>query len=191
MKEITLNGRKVRIVGFISLVPISLIMISPFWTKWSETIWLNLKKIKESLSLFDNDLFDTFITLGATLLVIFIGIIFHELIHGFFMKIFTWNTIGAVKFGFRKEQLVPYAHCRKSLISWQMLIVALAPFVLLGLIPYLISLINGNLVLLYIGLVMTLSAVGDFIYAFLIIKTGLSVKIIDHDTEVGFRILND
>jgi hypothetical protein len=37
---------------------------------------------------------------------------------------------------------------------------------------------------------MTIGAIGDLIYAYLILKTGLGKMILDHDCEVGFKIVD-
>lgn len=37
---------------------------------------------------------------------------------------------------------------------------------------------------------MTLGAVGDFIYTYLIFKVGLNHKLLDHNSKVGFMIID-
>ncbi len=189
MNEVITKAKTANLIGIFLIIPFSLIYILPFWLNWKEQSLIIIRQIKTGLSLFDNNIIDSTIIIISPVLVITIGIIIHEMIHGFFMLIFS-KKADSIKFGFRKDVLVPFAHCKVPLSSGQMLIVAIAPWIILGLIPFIFSLIYGNLILWFVGFSMTLGAIGDFIYVFLILKTGLNVKIIDHDKEIGFKIVD-
>jgi len=190
MKEVFLKAKKVNMMALILILPISFLITMPFLVKWSSHIRGSLKMIKALLSVFDNKLLDTIIIIFAPTVLIFIGIVIHELIHGFFMAIFSKDGIKSVKFGIMKQSFVFYAHCKEPLLAKNMLIVSLAPFVFLGLIPTIYSFISGSLIIWFIGFSMTIGAIGDFIYAYLILKTGLGKMILDHDCEVGFKIVD-
>ncbi len=189
MKEVFISAKKVNLIGFVLILPITLSMIIPFWAKWGSHTRVSLKMIKALLSIFDNKLLDTLIIFFAPTVLIFIGIVIHELIHGFFMAIFSKNGIKSVKIGMIKKSFALYAHCNEPLLAKNMLIVSLAPFVFLGLIPTVYAFISGSLIACFIGFSMTIGAVGDFIYAYLILRTGLGKMILDHDSEVGFKII--
>ncbi len=187
MKTTFIKAKKVNLIGIIIAIPIILVIIFSYWMKWADQAIESVNQVGVALSLFDNAIIDSIITIITPVIVITIGIIVHELIHGAFILLFTKNK-NKLKFGFNKEAFVPYAHCKVPLIAWQMLIVALAPGIILGLIPFSISLINGNVILWFIGFAMILGAIGDFIYAYLILKIGLNKKILDHPSEVGFIV---
>lgn len=190
MKEVFIKAKKVNVMGFILFSPLAVLMTIPFWLKWGSHARVSLKMIKALLSVFDNKLLDTVIIIFAPTVLIFIGIVIHELIHGFFMAIFSKDGIKSVKFGIMKQSFILYAHCKEPLLAKNMLIVSLAPFVFLGLIPTIYAFISGSLIVWFIGFSMTVGAVGDFIYAYLILKTGLGKMILDNDTEVGFKIID-
>ncbi|TLX76186.1 DUF3267 domain-containing protein [Labilibacter sediminis] len=167
MKEIIIKAKEANRIGVLLILPISLVLIIPYLLQWKDEAIVSIKEIGLALSVTGNNLVDTLITVFTPVVIIAIGVVLHEMIHGLFMLIFSGNR-KAVKFGFRRDPFMPYAHCSKALISRQMIIVCLAPWIILGLVPFVISLVNGNLVLLLFGASMTYAAVGDFIYTILI-----------------------
>jgi hypothetical protein len=189
MKEIYIDSKKVQYIGIIVSIPIIVAFVLVLCLKWDEVFKQNLKEIKESILFFDNKKANVILIILIPNLIIVLGIIIHELIHGIFMALFSRNSWKSVRFGFIKKYLMPFAHCIEPLSSKEMLIVSLAPFFILGFIPSLCGIIYGNLVFLYVGFSMTLGAIGDFIYAYLIFKTGLNYMILDHDSKVGFKII--
>lgn len=189
MKEVFVNAKKINRIGLVSILPIVVLIIVPFWIKWGDSTRISIKTIKDSLSISENNVINGLIIIFAPTVLIFTGILVHELIHGLFMVVFSKKGIESVKIGFQKKTLMVYAHCKEPLVAKKMLIISLAPFVFLGLIPVLYAFISGSFVACFFGLVMSISAIGDFIYSYLILKTGLEKKILDHNSEVGFKIM--
>ncbi|SNR24442.1 DUF3267 domain-containing protein [Flavobacterium sp. ov086] len=189
MKEVSIDSKKVQVIGIIISIPIIVLFVLVLCLKWDEVFKQNLKEIKESLLFFDNKRANVVLVILIPNLIIILGIIIHELIHGVFMAFFSENSWKSVRFGFVKKYLMPFANCKEALLSKKMLIVSLAPFFILGFFPSLYGIFYNNLFFLFIGFSMTLGAVGDFIYAYLIIKTGLGYKLLDHDSKVGFKIV--
>lgn len=189
MNEVIIKAKTANLIGLFLIIPFSMAFILPFWLNRKEQSIIAVRQIKTGLSLFDNNIINSIIIIISPVIVVSIGIIIHEMIHGLFMLLFSKRR-DAIKFGFHKDIFVPFAHCKVPLVSGQMFIVAIAPWIILGLIPFILSLINGNLIFWFVGFSMTLAAIGDFIYAFLILKTGFNIKIIDHDKEIGFKIVH-
>lgn len=190
MKEVSFNTDKINLLGFLFALPVSALMIIPFFIKWRSHIKAEVNLIKNTLSVFDNDLCNMITVILAPVVLIFVGIVVHELIHGFFMIFFSKNKMKSVKLGVMKKSLIPYAQCKEPIKGKKMLIISLAPFVFLGLIPSFYAYNDGNLVLWFIGYSMTLSAIGDFVYAYLILKFGLNKTLLDHKSKVGFVIID-
>ncbi|MEM8522759.1 DUF3267 domain-containing protein [Flavobacterium sp. PL12] len=190
MKEVIIRTKVVNILAFVTILPITAAIIIPFCIKWGSTIKFSIKIIKTSLSIFNNKLLDNIIIIITPIILIFTAIIIHELIHCLFMAIFSKNGIKSVNIGIKKETLVLYAHCSEPLMGKKMLIVSLAPFVILGIFPTIYAFIFGNLIACFIGLSMSIGAIGDLIYSYLILKTGLKKMMLDHGSEIGFRIID-
>jgi hypothetical protein len=189
MNEVIARAKTANLIGLLLIIPFSLAFILPFWIKWSEQSLIVVKEINIALSFFDNTIIDSVVIIISPVILVSIGVVIHELIHGLFMLLFSKRP-DSIKFGFRKDVFIPFTHCKVPLGSGQMFIVVIAPWIILGLIPFVLSMNNGNPVVWFIGFSMTLAAIGDFVYAFLILKTGFNVRIIDHDKEIGFKIVD-
>lgn len=190
MKEISIDSKKVQFLGIIISIPIVLFFLLMLYFNWNELFTQNLKDIKASFQVFDNKTANTFLILLTPNLLVCFGIIVHEFIHGFFMALFAKRGWKAVRFGFLKKYLMPFANCKEPLTSKKMLIVSLAPFLILGFFPSIYGFLDENLTCLFMGFSMTLGAVGDFIYSYLIFKSGLNHKLLDHKSKVGFIIID-
>jgi len=86
-----------------------------------------------------------------SMLLLLIGILLHELLHGL-----TWTWMGkkpfkAIRYGINLKVLSPYAHCREPLnirvYRWG----AMMPGLLLGIIPAVLGIFSGNGVLMSFG----------------------------------------
>ena len=123
------------------------------------------------------------------ILVFLISILIHELIHALCFYIFTKNT-KSIKIGFILSHLTPYTHCNQSLSKIQYMITLLMPGVILGIIPLIISFLLPDFLLLIYGIIMLTASLGDFIICFFLFQVPPHKKILDHDSKVGFWILD-
>jgi len=96
-------------------------------------------------------------------LIYLIGVVIHELIHGFFAMKFSKQGMKSVKFGISWKSLTPYCHCKEPLTVRDYRIVLLAPLVILGIVPTIIGLIIGHNGIYGFGLLFILAAGGDLI----------------------------
>ncbi|MDO4466581.1 MAG: DUF3267 domain-containing protein [Bacillota bacterium] len=120
------------------------------------------------------------------------GIIIHEAIHGFVWGLFIKDRSKSIEFGIMKDSLTPYCTCLEPLSKGQYILGAIMPGLLLGILPMLISLINGSLFFFFFGSIMLIGAGGDFtiILKLLLYKTNKTkVLYMDHPTECGLIIL--
>lgn len=120
--------------------------------------------------------------------VMVVGIVFHELIHGITWAIFAKKGFKSITFGVLWKQFTPYCHCKEPLALWQYIIGAIMPAIILGIIPSIIALSNGNLFLLIFGFFFTISAVGDFMIINLIKNEKPHSLVEDHPSEPGCYI---
>ncbi len=127
--------------------------------------------------------------LPVLLIAVVASIVVHELIHGV-----TWVSAGhkafsTIKFGFQWKTFTPYAHLKEPIEVNAYRIGALMPGLVLGILPYFLSLIDGNPYLLWFGLMNTAGAGGDFLVLWLMrhVKAGMQVE--DHPTNAGCYVL--
>jgi hypothetical protein len=151
-------------------------------------IWHNsfLSKLK---GLLETDGVLNFITgFLVLILVMGIGIVTHELIHGIFWAIFAKDGFRSIKFGILKQYLTPYCHCKEPLKVKHYITGAIMPAILLGFLPLILSLVYGSLGWLFFGIFFTAAAGGDFLMIKLLNKEPKNAWVQDHSSEPGYYI---
>ena len=131
--------------------------------------------------------------LRTTLLVIFyfILVILHELIHGLTWSRFTKNGFRSISFGVIWRSLNPYCTCSEPLSKAHYMIGSLMPWFVLGILPCIAALIIPSGFLLFIGVIMVLSAGGDLLIAQMMLsrKSDGELLFLDHPTDIGLVCL--
>ena len=112
----------------------------------------------------------------------------HELVHGLGWSLYTPNRLRDMEFGFMKQYLTPYCACGAPLSKREYIVGALAPLVIVGVIPAVLGILFGSFFWTMMGLIMILAAGGDM----LIVKNILAYKTdskdilyMDHPTQAG------
>ena len=180
-KAIIISGLRMNIIAVLGIIPISLIYGLPFYIIWKNKY--TLEYLKESLSHFTP--ISLFIEFIFIFIIIIIGAIIHELLHGFSWSLFAKKSWKSIHFGFLWQMMTPYCHCSEPLTLKQYIIGAVMPGIILGQLPALISLITGDIYLLIFGLFFTLSAIGDFIIIYKLRNEKSNTMVLDHETEAG------
>lgn len=124
---------------------------------------------------------------GSLLFFLFfaLGIVLHELIHGFVFGLYAKSGFKSIRFGFMKEYLTPYCHCTEPLKIRHYFAGALMPALVLGLVPIMVSFFNGSLFWLIYGIVFFSAAAGDFMVVCVLRKEHPDTLVQDHDSEAG------
>ena len=115
-------------------------------------------------------------------------IVVHELIHGLTWAVFAEDHFKSIEFGFIKEYLTPYCTCRTILPKVPYMLGAAMPLITLGIIPTVISILNGSFFLLWIGLLMIVSAGGDILIILRVLfhrSSATETLWLDHPTQAG------
>ena len=122
------------------------------------------------------------------LLLYFALIVVHELVHGITWGIFAAHHFKDIEFGVMWQLLTPYCTCTVPLTKRQYILGGLMPLIVLGIIPTAIAIAAGSFFWLIIGLVMILSAGGDILLVWKLIRYKTDkqdVLIYDHPTKAG------
>ena len=117
------------------------------------------------------------------------GILAHELIHMFAWALFAKKPLSVFKLGFQWKSLTPYAHCKEPMDIRPYRIGSYMPGLLLGILPWLVSLFTGDLLLFIFGLLYTTAAGGDFLILWIIRSIKLNTLVEDHPTNAGCYII--
>jgi hypothetical protein len=117
------------------------------------------------------------------------GIFAHELIHMLAWMLFAKKPLKAFKLGFQWKSLTPYAHCKEPMDIRPYRIGAFAPGLLLGILPWVVSLFTGDVLFLTFGFLYTVAASGDFLILWLICGIEPNTLVEDHPTRAGCYII--
>src|SRR5215211_6018594 len=77
-------------------------------------------------------------------IVVLLGIVIHELIHGLSWVIFGRKSFSAIKFGFQWKTFTPYAHLKEPVEVNAYRLGAFLPGFILGILIYILSLVVGD-----------------------------------------------
>ncbi|GAA0738468.1 DUF3267 domain-containing protein [Clostridium oceanicum] len=117
-------------------------------------------------------------------IVVVIGIVVHEFIHGITWGYSCKKGYKAISFGFELSTLTPYCCCSEAMPFKNYALGCAMPTIILGIIPYIIGLILGNYYYAMFGGLHILCGGGDMYVLWLIRKNYNSI-IVDHPYLVG------
>lgn len=163
----TISIVKANKVALLITIGAALLFGMPFYLIWRHGITLSLKQ---------NLLF---------IVLFLVGIVVHELIHGFFFGLFAPGGFRSIRFGIMWKYLTPYCHCKEPLRIRHYFIGALMPAILLGFVPAVVSLFTGNDLWLVLGIIFIGAAAGDFMVVWILKKEDKNVYVQDHPSEAG------
>ncbi|ENA1763180.1 DUF3267 domain-containing protein [Flavobacterium psychrophilum] len=178
---LTFNLVKVNLWGLLAFIPIVMFYVVPYYLVWDEGISTNtFKKM-----ILENELLKNSFSL---LLIMIIGVLGHELIHGVTFSFFAKSGFKAISFGVLWKMLTPYCHCKEPLLVKQYITGAIMPAIILGFLPFIYAILFGNLFWLFFSIFFTVAAIGDFYIIFLLRNEDLSSMVLDHPSVVGCYI---
>jgi hypothetical protein len=187
-EERIINAIWANIFGLIVLATAILVFGVPFYFLWPEK-FANIQIInpimrsnEEKIMIVKN--------IGISFLILLPLIGLHELIHGVFFLIFTRNKFKSIKFGIMPASKLfsPYCHCNERLKINHYRIATIMPLIIMGFIPTIISIIIGNIILLFWGILFIIVACGDILIVFKTLREKKDSWVLDHPTEGGFFI---
>lgn len=171
--EYTIDMGKVNLWVFIMIFPILLLFLLPFLLIWNFEL-LGLGKV---------------ILIKYGFIIVLLGIVLHELLHGITWALYATKGFKSIRFGVNWKWLAPYCHCKEPLKARHYAIGGLMPLVVMGIIPVIIALVIGNAVLLVFGIVFTWAAGGDIISICMLRKINRNTLVFDHPDKIGFYTL--
>jgi hypothetical protein len=117
-------------------------------------------------------------------------VILHEGLHGLVWALSVKRGFKNISFGFNRELLSPYTHCKIPMQKWQYIAGGLAPLVVTGIIPSIIAFIIGNPYWFCLGMFCIWSSAGDMISCYYLLKIPNNWKVQDHPEKLGFFIIH-
>jgi len=121
--------------------------------------------------------------------LILLGVVLHELLHGISWIAFGQKPFSAIKFGFQWKTFTPYAHLKEPVEVNAYRIGAFMPGFVLGILTYILCLILGDGNLFWFSLFHTSASGGDWLVLWLIRKVKAGIQVEDHPTNAGCYVL--
>lgn len=177
---ITFDLVKANFYAVFMIIPILLIYGVPFLLIWKNDF--NKAALKQFLKNYNVGLLENTLII---LLILTLGVVLHELIHGITWSLYTKKGFKSIKFGVLWKMLTPYCHCKEPLFVKHYIIGGIMPAIILGLIPAIYSIVSGNLMWFLFGTFFTLAAGGDFLIVSMLLKERMNSLVLDHPSEVG------
>jgi len=175
LKEIVVPTNKLTSFSIYTTLVLVLCLISPFY-------------FIHGGELLKSNLYNFFLS-WFTVLAVFIGIVFHEIIH---LLVFIFSTqvkLKNLKVGINKEMMSPYVHVKIPITTNVYRFSALAPTILLGVFPIIWSFYAANAWFLVFGIIFFVGGSAD-LYIFWKLKNyDSSTKILDHEEKPGCFIV--
>lgn len=125
----------------------------------------------------------------TSLIVLLVGILAHEAIHGLTWKISTGKPFGVITFGFDWKTITPYAHCSEAMPVNDYRLGAVMPLIVLGIVPSLFAIAGGQGGLMVFGLFFTFAAGGDMLILWLLRDISPPALVEDHPSQAGCYVL--
>ena len=172
--ELTIPATTANIYGLIASIFLTPILLAPFYFLWG----LDIHKIIENDYSYGLQFF----------LILLIGTIIHELIHGATAAWYVGMGWKNIRFGVQWQSLTPYCHSKMPMTAKNYRYVVMSPLIILGLLPYLASLLTGSGWLLTVGVIFTVAAAGDVMIFWLMRKIAPNEMVQDHPTKVGLLL---
>lgn len=124
-------------------------------------------------------------------IIILAGVGIHELIHGI-----TWSLAGrkpwsAIKFGFQTRTLTPYCHLNEPVEVNAYRMGAIMPGLLVGVLPFIYSLISGDTNWFWFSLIHTSAAGGDWLVLWIIRNVRSGALVEDHPSQAGCYVIEN
>ena len=183
-KKITLNLRKLSVLGTIWGILLQIICLGAWYFVWGFPTLDMPEMTYHEVEIF-------FMKKMILYIVVFIGgIVVHELIHGLVWGYFAPQHFKNISFGisFRSLIIMPYCHCNAPLQVGQYRMGALAPLFILGIIPYLFGMFAHSFSVMFFGFFFILTAMGDIAIVWKMRGLPNHQMVLDHPSEPGFII---
>lgn len=171
---VSINSSLINLYVLVLVIPIVLLLGGPL--VYSVGVSQYLFEVKHILTI-------------KTILLMGLGIIVHEGLHGITWLFFLKGNIKKLKFGFNFSSFSPYTHSAVPIKVWQYKVVGIMPLLVMGIIPVVISYIVQCVWLNFVALMFIWAAGGDMLAFWKLRKLKRNQLIVDHPNELGFIVL--
>lgn len=172
-KEYTMGFVEANLYALLLAIPIVIIALVPYILIWGFDYWYNTKT-----EFFSSNF----------IIILIVGIVIHELLHGLIWGYFAEKGYKSIKYGISWKVLTPYCHCKEPLKVKHYRIGGIMPLIVLGILPLIVAFAIGDKTFLSIGVFFTIAAGGDIMAIYMLRNLDKETYISDHPRKMGFYV---
>jgi hypothetical protein len=169
-RDLSISMLRANVLALFIMIPVAILQFSLF------ALWNGDGEASVTLNLLNMLIFA---------LIVAASIVAHEFIHGLAWVVFGKKPFSAVQFGVQWKVLTPFAHLKEPIEVHGYRVGGFMPGFILGILPFLLSLILGNGGLLWFGVLQTAAASGDWLILWLLRKVKSGTMVEDHPSRAG------
>ena len=168
--DLSVSMLRANVLAFFIMIPVAILQFSLF------IMWNGAENFSFTLNL------PSLLIFAA---IVIVSIVAHELIHGLTWMVAGKKPFSAVRFGIQWNMLTPYAHLKEPIDVNVYRIGGFMPGFILGILPFILSLLTGSEGLLWFSVLQTAAASGDWLILLLLRKVKSGTLVEDHPTQAG------
>lgn len=174
-RKVAIDIGKANVFALVLMVVSAVVLMVPFFLIWGKP---------------SSEVLGTPTQWLIAFVLMFVGIVVHELIHGATWACYAKSGWKSISFGVMWKMLTPYCHCDEPLHIRAYMMGAMMPCIVLGILPSIVALCIGSLPMLAWGIFFIAAAAGDIWMTWLLTKENPESMVLDHPSEAGFYILD-
>lgn len=180
----TINIGTANTVSVVILLASAIVLYAVFFLLYDYRDWINASTMDLIIDRFGHYYL-------KSMIVLIVGIVVHELIHGLTWGLFAKSGFKSISFGVMWKMLTPYCHCSEPLKVPYYAIGGLMPLITLGVIPALVAIVIKSLFWLTMAIIFIAAAAGDIMIVWKLRKENRDNMILDHPSEAGYLVYEE
>lgn len=128
--------------------------------------------------------------LAFSLVLLILWLVLHEILHGLGFYLWDYKKKKKIVFGMKIEKGIFYCMCKTKISKTNILIAILAPFIIIGIIPYILAFYFQSFLLLVLAIFNLTGSLGDIVMFIAILKMPKDIEYLDLDDPTSFNIIS-
>jgi hypothetical protein len=172
-RDVSISMAETNKLAMAFALPTAVIQLGLFWGVWG------IASLKPQWN----------ILLLAT--VVLIGVPLHELLHAVGWTGFGHKSFRSIEFGVVWKEMMPFTHLTEPIEVNAYRAGTFLPGLVVGILPYIASLITGSSDLFWIGLAHTVAASGDWLILWVMRSLPAGTLVEDHPSRAGCLVIEE
>lgn len=138
-----------------------------------------------------NDTYYMAVSMSSFIILMFIWLIMHEILHGIAFTIFKEVKQKNITFGMFLEKGIFYCMCKQNISKKVILTSLLFPLTIIGIITLIIGMVINNYELVFLSILNIVSSIGDITMTLYFLKCPKDIIYLDLDDCTSFTVISN